>query len=171
MSSDNSSVIPLTVKWGKETIELKMPASDLTYKSLTTELEERTGVPLDRQKLMAKSKGLWKGVLKESTSVDWSKAASSTNGKGLNLLLMGSATKLAQPKTKTVFLEDLPPEEIAKVQEPSGLVNLGNTCYMNSVVQCLRAIPSLRSGLVQQQELPPAEQMEIPSNNLTYPSK
>ena len=67
MSLDNS-VIPLTVKWGKQTIELKMQVSQLTFKSLTHELEEVTGVPVDRQKLMAKSKGLWKGVLKESTT-------------------------------------------------------------------------------------------------------
>ena len=51
------------------------------------------------------------------------------------------------PKTKTVFLEDLPPEEVAKVAEPSGLVNLGNTCYLNSVVQCLRAVPEVRKGI------------------------
>jgi ubiquitin carboxyl-terminal hydrolase 14 len=43
----------------------------------------------------------------------------------------------------------MPPEEIAKVQEPSGLVNLGNTCYLNSVVQCLRTIEPLRKGLDQ----------------------
>jgi len=45
-------------------------------------------------------------------------------------------------------LEDLPPEEVAKVAEPSGLVNLGNTCYLNSVVQCLRAVPQWRKGLM-----------------------
>lgn len=66
----------------------------------------------------------------------------------IQILLMGSATKLTGPKVKTVFVEDLPPEEAAKVApEPSGLNNLGNTCYLNSVVQCMRNIPEFRSGL------------------------
>eukprot|EP00542_Grammatophora_oceanica_P011263 CAMPEP_0194032660 /NCGR_PEP_ID=MMETSP0009_2-20130614/5551_1 /TAXON_ID=210454 /ORGANISM="Grammatophora oceanica, Strain CCMP 410" /LENGTH=556 /DNA_ID=CAMNT_0038673169 /DNA_START=19 /DNA_END=1689 /DNA_ORIENTATION=+ len=140
--------VPLTIKWGKESFKLKWVV-DSGVKGLKTELEEQTGVPNDRMKLMAKSKGLWKGVLKDDcdlSTIDF--AAALTKNKGvLNLLLMGSATKLAAPKVKTVFLEDLPPEEIAKVKEPSGLTNLGNTCYLNSVVQCLRAIKPLRQGL------------------------
>ena len=168
--------VPLNVKWGKETIKIDFVV-DSGVKGLKTELEEQTGVPADRMKLMAKSKGtcfvlkltvatcfatyltynmffpfsllgLWKGVLKDDfdlSTIDF--AAALAKSKELNLLLMGSATKLAAPKTKTVFLEDLPPEEIAKVAEPSGLVNLGNTCYLNSVVQCLRAVPHMRKGL------------------------
>jgi ubiquitin carboxyl-terminal hydrolase 14 len=87
-------------------------------------------------------------VLKDDfdlSSIDFSAALGKS--KELQILLMGSATKLAAPKSKTVFIEDLPPDEIAKVAEPSGLVNLGNTCYLNSVVQCLRTVPELRKGL------------------------
>ena len=138
----------MTVKWGKESYDFVLHAS-AGVKGLQVELEERTGVPRDRMKILAKSKGLWKGVLKETehfAALDWSKAAASSGGR-IQLLLMGSAATLAQPTTQTVFLEDLPPEEVAKVQEPSGLVNLGNTCYLNSVVQCLRAIEPLRNGL------------------------
>uniref|UniRef100_A0A7R9ZQX1 Ubiquitin carboxyl-terminal hydrolase n=1 Tax=Craspedostauros australis TaxID=1486917 RepID=A0A7R9ZQX1_9STRA len=141
--------VPFSVKWGKESFTLNcvIPGG---VKGLKTELEEKTSVPHDRMKLMPKSKGLWKGVLKDDfdlSSIDWQAALAKNKGNPLQILLMGSAAKLTGPKTKTVFLEDLPPEEIAKVQEPSGLENLGNTCYLNSVVQCLRAVPQMRNGL------------------------
>mmetsp|Transcript_56981 Transcript_56981/g.63708 ORF Transcript_56981/g.63708 Transcript_56981/m.63708 type:complete len:571 (-) Transcript_56981:139-1851(-) len=144
-----TSTVSLSVKWGKETIALDFVV-DGGVKGLKTELEEKTHVPADRMKLMAKSKGLWKGVLKddfELSTIDYSKALLKAKGGPLHLLLMGSAVELTGPKTKTVFLEDLPPDEVAKVQEPSGLENLGNTCYLNSVVQCLRTVPQLRRGL------------------------
>lgn len=48
--------VPLNVKWGKETIKLDFVV-DSGVKGLKTELEEQTGVPADRMKLMAKSKG------------------------------------------------------------------------------------------------------------------
>ena len=51
-------------------------------------------------------------------SIDFAAVLTKAKGGPINLLMMGSAAKLTGPKTKTVFLEDLPPEEIAKVQEP-----------------------------------------------------
>ena len=115
-----TSTVSLSVKWGKETIALDFVV-DGGVKGLKTELEEKTHVPADRMKLMAKSKGLWKGVLKddfELSTIDYSKALLKAKGGPLHLLLMGSAMELTGPKTKTVFLEDLPPDEVAKVQEP-----------------------------------------------------
>lgn len=139
------SSIKTIVKWGKETIELDLIPSD-GVKALKVQLEEKTGVPVDRMKLMPKTKGLWKGILKDDfdlTSIQYQKVKTP-----IQILLMGSASKLAGPKTKITFIENLPPEEAAMVAaEPAGLVNLGNTCYLNSVVQCLGAIPQLRTGL------------------------
>jgi len=115
-----TDAVSLSVKWGKETIVLDFVVAG-GVKGLKTELEEKTRVPADRMKLMAKSKGLWKGVLKDDfdfSTIDITKALSKAKGGPLHLLLMGSASELTGPKIKTVFLEDLPPEEIAKVQEP-----------------------------------------------------
>ncbi|PRW58592.1 LRR repeats and ubiquitin-like domain-containing protein [Chlorella sorokiniana] len=46
---------PLTVKYGKETLELRLPA-DATVGQLQTALEERTGLFVRKQKLMAAGK-------------------------------------------------------------------------------------------------------------------
>lgn len=140
----NMPTYATSVKWGKETITLDLDPTANTA-GLKSTLQSLTGVPVDRMKLMPKSKGLWKGVLKDD--FDLSSIDLSTIGEPIQMLLMGSATLPVEPVKKTVFLEDLPPEEAAKMVEPSGLVNLGNTCYLNSVLQCLRVIPHLRDGL------------------------
>jgi ubiquitin carboxyl-terminal hydrolase 14 len=144
------TTISIQVKWGKETVSLPSFVPDAGVKGLKSELQALTGVPIERMKIMAKSKLLWKGVLKDDMAVDWKTAAAASSP--LQLLLMGSAADaavVAPPSKPIVFLEDLPEHAVAKVAEPSGLQNLGNTCYLNSVVQCLRAVPPLRTALQQ----------------------
>ena len=60
-------------------------------------------------------------------------------------------TRLEEISKNQVFIEDLSPEEQAKVLKkaavdilPVGLQNLGNTCYLNSCLQVFHALPEIR---------------------------
>ncbi|KAK2647619.1 hypothetical protein Ddye_015108 [Dipteronia dyeriana] len=85
------------------------------------------------------------GLLKDDS--DWSTLGVK---KGQKLMMMGTADEIVKaPEKGLVFVEDLPEEEqVVAPGHSAGLFNLGNTCCMNSTVQCLHSVPELKSALV-----------------------
>lgn len=136
--------VKVSIKWGKETfsdVEVDLSSPPLVFKS---QLFALSAVPPDRQKVMIKG-----GLLKDD---EWGKQVPK---EGATVMLMGSAEAavVEAPAQAPTFIEDLPEAEQANLETKaygSGLENLGNTCYMNSTVQCLYAIEPLRTALLGQ---------------------
>ena len=114
-----------------------------TGEDFKLQLFSLTNVEPERQKILIKG-----GQLKDDA--DMSKLGLKPKQ---TIMMMGSpgsgGSDLVRPKDAVKFVEDMTEAEQAQQvgATPAGLVNLGNTCYLNSTLQTLRSIPELQEAL------------------------
>ncbi|KAG6028451.1 hypothetical protein E4U41_000668 [Claviceps citrina] len=113
-----------------------------TGEDFKLQLFSLTNVEPDRQKILIKG-----GQLKDDA--DMSKLGLKAGQVMMMMGTPGGSGDIVRPKSQVKFIEDMTEAEQAQQAgaTPSGLVNLGNTCYLNSTLQTLRSIPELQTAL------------------------
>lgn len=153
--------IPIKVKHQGKTYELEVDPS-ATGEVLKLQLYSLTNVEPENQKIVAKK------MVKDDTVL-------STLGlkAGQTIMLVGNPSEKIDksvPTERMKFAEDMTEAELAQQEGaiPSGLQNMGNTCYANATLQTLRSVPELFEELRTYQ---PAAPSAGPSSSLFSPEQ
>jgi len=136
-----STVRKVHVKWGKRKfsdIEVDITQPAIVFKM---QLYSLSGVGPESQKILVKGK-----MLEDTTDMQALDLKD-----GATLMMMGTPDEsiVKAPTSASVFIEDLPPDIAEAMQSslPAGIDNIGNTCYLNATVQCLRAVTPLMDSV------------------------
>jgi ubiquitin carboxyl-terminal hydrolase 14 len=135
-------IIPVTVRHQGKKYDVEVDPSS-TGEDFKLQVFSLTNVEPERQKILLKGTQL-------KDDADMGKLGLKP---GQSIMMMGTASgggaDLLRPKEKIKFVEDMTEAEQAQQVGaiPPGLVNLGNTCYLNSTLQTLRSIPELQTAL------------------------
>lgn len=139
-------MVHVTLKWGTKQIQadVDLSAPVATFQETIYGL---TQVPPGSQKI------IFKGTLfKADTNLSNLKIV---EGSAITLMGAPEQNQIKEIQEERKFYEEMTPEERAQVYKEktgevlaTGLVNMGNTCYMNSSIQCLRRIDELKNYLI-----------------------
>jgi len=131
--------VTISIKWQTQEFKDVEVTPSAGLETLQAQIFTLTMVPPERQKIIIKGK-----LIKTDSDV------AAQLKKGVRLMLTGTAEVMTEaPKQQVKFIEDMTEKEKTEIKESvgAGLNNLGNTCYMNSTLQCFRHIPELKKSL------------------------
>jgi len=161
MESNNRVI---KIRWNKDYLTIEKSTLNKIL-DLKAEIQKHSQVPSDEQMLIFKGR-----VLQDEDKI-------SSLPLTPMITMLGSLPKDApkQLKPDVTFEEDLTAEQRTAILREKGeeivfgLNNVGNTCYLNSSIQCLGRIPELRKALKEYTQTNPYAFRDVnQSKKLTY---